>query len=134
MHLGNLLHATAGRYAQKTALICGEESVTYQELDHAARRLARWFLNQGTCPGDRVAIHCANSVDTVKLMLACLHGGLIAVPVNIRLKALEVGYILEHSGASVCFSQPDLVPLAAAACAERGLRIPVRTGFAAGGR
>ena len=99
----------------------------YSELDREARGLASWFLRHGARPGDRVAIHSANSLDAVKLMLACFHGGLIAVPVNIRLKAAEVAYILGHSDPVMCFSQPSLAAVAAAACVEGALDIPLHT-------
>ncbi len=118
MHLGKLLRAAALRHPQKTALICRDESISYEDLDRAVRGLARWFLRHGLRPGDRVAIHSANSVDAVKLLLACFHAGLIAVPVNLRLKTAEMAYILAHSAPAMCFSQPELAPVAAAAAAE----------------
>ena len=40
MSLGQLFHATAGRVAGKTALICGAEAVSYAELDLRARGVA----------------------------------------------------------------------------------------------
>jgi acyl-CoA synthetase (AMP-forming)/AMP-acid ligase II len=43
--------------------------------------------------GDRVAIHCCNSAEVVNLYFAYFKTGLIAVPVNNRLKASEIGYI-----------------------------------------
>jgi long-chain acyl-CoA synthetase len=46
------------------------------------------------------------------VIFACFKAGLVAVPVNIRLKAPEVVYILQHSEASMCFSQPELAHMA----------------------
>ena len=97
MNLSQRLHATASRLDAKTAVICGDEVVSYQELDRASRAIARGLLHEGLRPGDRVAVHSANSVYAVKLILACFHAGLIAVPVNIRLKPAEVAYVLGHS-------------------------------------
>jgi long-chain acyl-CoA synthetase len=127
MSLGQLLQATANRLGGKTALICGDEVVSYQELDRVSRALARRLLRDGLRPGDRVAVHSANSVNTVKLVLACFHAGLIGVPVNIRLKAPEVAHILGHAQPVLCFSQPALAPVAQAACQEGSLRTEVRT-------
>src|SRR2546425_10042253 len=112
MGLGDRLHAAAGRSPEKTALICREEAVTYGELDRSSRDLARWFLTQGLKPGDRVVIHWGNSLDTARLLLACLHAGLVAVPMNIRLKALEAAYVLGHARPAMCFSQPELASVA----------------------
>jgi long-chain acyl-CoA synthetase len=111
MTLGEMLHLSAVRNPAKPAAICGERIVTYEELDKATDALARWLLHQGLGPNDRVAIHWTNSIETVTLYFACFKSGLIAVPVNNRLKAPEIAYILGHSKAKICFSQPELAPL-----------------------
>jgi len=111
MDLGTALRRSAGRNPQKPAVICGGEIVSYEALDRSTDTLARWLLGQGLDTGDRVAIHWSNSVEVVNLYFACFKAGLIAVPVNNRLKAPEIAYILEHSKAKLCFSQPDLAPL-----------------------
>ena len=54
----------------------------------------------------------------MNLYFACFKAGLIAVPVNNRLKAPEIAYILGHSGAKLCFSQPELAPFAVEARAD----------------
>jgi long-chain acyl-CoA synthetase len=107
-----MLHRSAARSPQKPAVICGDQVVTYTELDRSSDALARWFLDQGLEPGDRLAIHWCNSIETVNLYFACFKAGVIAVPVNNRLKPAEIAYILTHSKAKLCFSQPELAPLA----------------------
>jgi long-chain acyl-CoA synthetase len=129
MHLREMLRETALRCGDKTALVCRDESVTYRELDRAARRLAHWMLSEGVRPGDRIAIHSTNSVNAVKLLLACVHAGVIAVPVNVRLKSPEVAYIFGHSRPRMCFSQAELAEVAATACAEAGLDIALHTSW-----
>jgi long-chain acyl-CoA synthetase len=44
------------------------------------------------------------------VLFACWHAGLTAVPMNAKLHAKEFAYILENSGAKVCFVSPDLAP------------------------
>ncbi len=107
-----MLGAAAARNPQKPAVICGEEQLTYAELDRATTALAGWFLDQGLKPGDRVAIHWQNSFELVKVLFASWKAGLIVVPINVRFKAPEIAYILEHSGAALCFSQPHLAHMA----------------------
>ena len=118
MDLGTSLRQSTARHPQKVALICGEQTVSYEALDRSSDALARWLLEEGLEPGDRVAIHWCNSVEVVNLYYACFKAGLIAVPVNIRLKPPEIAYILGHSKAKLCFSQPELAPLAEEARAE----------------
>jgi long-chain acyl-CoA synthetase len=111
MTLGGMLHRSAVKNPDKPAVVCGEQTLSYRELDESTDALAGWLLGQGLQPGDRVAIHWTNSVETVRLYFACFKSGLIAVPVNNRLKAPEIAYVLAHSKARLCFSKPDLAPL-----------------------
>jgi long-chain acyl-CoA synthetase len=111
MDLGTALRNSAARNPQKPAVICGSQIASYEALDRSTDALARWLLQQGLEPGDRVALHWCNSIEVVNLYFACFKAGLIAVPVNNRLKAPEIAYILQHSKARLCFSQPVLAPL-----------------------
>src|SRR5688572_2349037 len=111
MDLGSVLRHSALRSPRKAAVICDDQIISYEALDRSTDNLACWLLRQGLEPGDRVAIHWHNSVEVVNLYFACFKAGLIAVPVNNRLKAPEIAYVLGHSKAKLCFSQPELAPL-----------------------
>jgi long-chain acyl-CoA synthetase len=86
--------------------------MSYSALDETSTRLAEWFLAEGLRPGERVAVHWSNSFEVVQLYFALFKAGLIAVAVNVRLKPAEIGYILDHSMARMCFSEPSLAPQA----------------------
>jgi long-chain acyl-CoA synthetase len=118
MNLIDLLRDAARRFPDKPALICLDRSITYQELHRAAQGIARWFIREGLQPGDRVAVHGTNTIETAELLLACFHAGLIAVPVNVRLKSPEIAYIINHSEPRMCFTQPALAPAMEGARAE----------------
>src|SRR5690349_6931719 len=111
MNLGTMLRHSAAASPDKPAIVCGDHIASYEALDRSADLLARWLLRQGLEPGDRVAIHWCNSVEVAILYFACFKAGLIAVPVNNRLKPAEISYILQHSSARLCFSEPTLAPL-----------------------
>src|SRR5258707_9117086 len=112
MNLGNLLSASSERNPRKTACVCENESISYEQLDRSTTSLARWFLRQGGKPGDRIAVHWPNSIETVALFFACFKAGMIAVPVNVRMKAPEVGYVLQHSKAAMYVAHTDLAAVA----------------------
>ncbi len=76
-------------------------------------------------PGARVALVMKNGLDYVPLLFACWHAGLAAVPVNAKLHAKEVAYILADSGAGAVIATPDLAESAAAALAEAGTGAPL---------
>ncbi len=81
---------------------------TYAETAGRVARLAGALRGFGLDPGDRVAIVAKNSPDTVEVLYAIWHAGLAAVPANARLHGAELGYILEQSGARVCFASEGL--------------------------
>jgi long-chain acyl-CoA synthetase len=119
MTLGELLHMRTIGNPEGTVLYCEDQTMSWEELDQSTTRLAGWFLDQGLQAGDRVAIHWSNRIASVQLFFGLWKAGVIAVPVNSRLKPAEISYILAHSQARMCFSEPALAPLAAEAGAER---------------
>jgi len=124
--ISSLLHHHAERQPSKAAVLTAERSITYAELDASVTCLAGYFLDRGLRPGDRVAVHWSNSIETVQLLLAAFRVGLVAVPVNLRLKLAEIAYIFEHSGARICFSEPALAALAEEASATAGPKSSAR--------
>jgi long-chain acyl-CoA synthetase len=112
MHLGSLLETAAGAQPEKTVLLCDERTMSFRELDESSSDLARWLLDAGLEPQDRVLIQWSNSIEAVQLYFAVFKAGLIAVPVNTRLKPPEVAYIHQHSEARLCFSEPLLADVA----------------------
>lgn len=89
--------------------------VSYAELAGRARGVAVGLDRLGVGVGERVAIVSPNSAR----FLACFYGvsgtGRVLVPVNYRLGAEEISYILEHSGARLLLVDPDYAELLAEA-------------------
>src|SRR5688572_15825609 len=73
-----------------------------------ARSLAAALDDLGVAANDRVAIVSPNSARFLLSLFGVSVFGRILVPVNFRLNAEEVRYILEHSGASVLLVDPEL--------------------------
>ncbi len=80
----------------------------YGGLAERAARLANALHGMGLRPGDRVAIIAKNCVEYLETVYGIWHGGFAAVPANAKLHGRELGYILEHSGARVCFATAGL--------------------------
>ncbi|MDL5159728.1 long-chain-fatty-acid--CoA ligase [Actinomycetospora termitidis] len=72
---------------------------TYREIDDRVTRLGNALLSRGVAPGDRVAVLGRNSTEVVEAWLAVLRIGGIAVPVNFRMVADEIAYVLADCGA-----------------------------------
>src|SRR5215472_17091699 len=123
MTVGCTLHSHAKRQPNKAAVHTADRSITYAELDTSVACLARHLLDRGLRPGDRVAMHWSNTIEAVQLLLAAFRAGLVAVPINLRLKAPEIAYIFEHSAARACFSEPALAAVAEEARSGRDLEV-----------
>lgn len=108
MGLGESVRKGSLQYPDKTAIIFGEQSWTYGQFDEITDRLAASLIQLGIHIGDRVAIHLSNSAEIVFCYYACFKIGAVAVPLNNRLKAQELEYIINHSGTKICISQADL--------------------------
>ncbi len=80
----------------------------YGALAGRAARLAGGLRALGLQPGDRVAIVAKNSPEYVETIYGVWHAGAAAVPANAKLHGLELAYIIEHSGARVCFASAGL--------------------------
>ena len=97
--LADLLRRSAARHPAKIAVIAGDTSLTYTELDRHVSAAAGALLDRGLVTGDRVAILARNSWQFVVLAYATARAGLLLVPINFMLTAEEVAFILDHSGA-----------------------------------
>jgi long-chain acyl-CoA synthetase len=81
----------------------------YGQLAGRAARLAGALRERlGLAPGERVAIAAKNSHRYLELLYGIWHAGLAAVPANAKLHGAELGFILEHSGARICFASEGI--------------------------
>jgi len=85
--------------------------VSYRELDAACDACARGVSRAGLKPGDRAAILSLNCVEFVIALLGVMRAGIVPVPVNIKLAAETVAYILGDAGAKLVFAEPELKQL-----------------------
>jgi fatty-acyl-CoA synthase len=115
--LGVLEHH-ASRTPTKPIAVFGEDSVTYEGMRDWAAALAGGLAARGVGVGDVVALLSYNSVEFLATIFAANHLGAIAMPINWRLAAPELRFILEHSEATVLVCDDALVDLANEATKE----------------
>ena len=82
--------------------------LTWREVAEHARALAAGLDVLGVGPGERVAIVSPNSARLLVALFGVSGYGRVVVPINFRLNAEEVRYIVEQSGASVLLVDPEL--------------------------
>ena len=100
MLVQDFLHAGAERTPNKIALVCGEQRLTYAQIEDRANRLAQALLARGVKRGDRVAIHLGNCVEAVVSLFAALKAGGVFVVINHTTKPDKLLYILNNCRAA----------------------------------
>ena len=79
----------------------------------ASARVGGWLASRGIGPGDVVAVLMKNSTAFLELVFATSHIGAVFLPINYRLSADEVGYIVGNSGARILIADEELADIAA---------------------
>ena len=75
-----------------------DRSISYDQLNRYACKLAHWLTQKGLTKGDRIFIIAEHSIEMVALFGAAQKTGVILVPVNYRLAKPEIAYLAENSG------------------------------------
>jgi len=113
MNVVEMVDRNARKFAGKDALRYLGRGLTFAELGESARRAAAVLQSWDVSKGDRVAIMSYNTPSFPIAYYGALVAGAAVVPVNHKLVAPEVDYILAHSGAKVFLFDGALAPLAA---------------------
>ena len=103
-------HAT--RAPDKAMTVFEGETTTYGEMAARAAALAAGLHERGVGRGDVVGLLSYNCPEFLETLFAANYLGAIAMPINWRLAAPEVRYILEHSEARALVCDEALVALA----------------------
>jgi len=86
----------------------GWGSIDYREMARRARALAAGLDALGIGVGERVAMVSHNSARLITAMFGVSGSGRVLVPINFRLVAEEISYIVEHCGARMLLVDPEL--------------------------
>lgn len=123
--VGDLLIRAADLHAERTALALPEEAVSYGELRDGAFRVARALIGLGIARGDHVALLMPNSVEFAEALFGIMLAGCVAVPLNARHRAAEIGYIVNNSQARLLLtSRHDSDPVNFIEVIEQALPTP----------
>lgn len=110
----------------RIAFIDGDRRITYTEFDRRTDQLARALRDIGVRHGDRVAVLMVNSAAFLETLFASAKLGAVFVPIDFRLSAPEVAFLLADSGADVFVWSGQLSALARTALDGGGVRVRVR--------
>ncbi len=135
-NLAVMLRESARRAPAKTAVILGETRLGYAQLDELSDRAAISLTAAGVTPGDRVGLQLPNIPQFVIAYFGILKAGGVVVPMNVLLKAPEIEFQLQDSGARILITHGailDEAAKAAEAAAGTSLYVVTETGAPATG-
>ncbi|HEY1155719.1 MAG TPA: AMP-binding protein, partial [Arthrobacter sp.] len=109
-----ILAESAHRAPDSIALVVGADEVSYGDLWDQTRSYAGALRARGIGPGDAVAVLIPNVPDFARVYYAILSLGAVVVPIHALLKAREIEFVLQDSGARLLVCAAPLLAEGAA--------------------
>ena len=103
-----LFAAQVARTPDAVALVFGERSWTYREVEQAANRLAHRFAAHGVGPGDVVALLLSRSAEAIVAIVAVLKTGAAYLPIDPQHPEARIGFLLEDAAPKAALTIPEL--------------------------
>jgi acyl-CoA synthetase (AMP-forming)/AMP-acid ligase II len=103
MNVGNIIRFNARNYPEKEALVCGEERLTYRQLNDRVNSLANALSKLGVRKGDNLAIMLQNCSEYIEIYFALAKLGAVAVPLNFMYKGIGLKFLLENADVKMVF-------------------------------
>ncbi len=120
-------------WGERVAYYHRDEAIDYRELRAAVLRHAAALRALGVAPGDRIAVRIADTPALVYLLLAAHAVGAVPIPTYVQLRADDLAYRIDDSGARFAVASADLLDeMAAAVAATQGVTLAVADGDASG--
>lgn len=99
--LNNFIENASFLYPNKIAIICGNDHLTYNQLDCYANQFANYLFFLGLHPGDRIVVSAGNRLESVIAFWGTLKFGAIISVISINTLPNKIDYILQDSGAKL---------------------------------
>jgi acyl-CoA synthetase (AMP-forming)/AMP-acid ligase II len=131
MLLTEILPRAASTYPGKVGVVCGDTRLTYGEVGARVGALSAALRDFGVSPGQRVALLHKNCHCVLETYFAAAHGGVVLVPLNFRLTAKDLAFVLDDTEARLMIADSEFADLASAAA--RQSRLGCRIIWSSGG-
>ena len=136
-NLGYFNREAAARHGDRTAIVDLSRSpareVAHGELDARMDRVAAALCARGLVPGDRVLLAMANRFEFVEAFFGAMRAGLVPVPLNVRLGADTIRFVVEDAACKAAIASPGAHPEIEAICETAGLAPGIATAPAPAG-
>ena len=120
---------TAHRFADRCALSCGREHVSYAELETRSNAIAQGLISRGVRPGATIGLSMPRSTDTIAAILGVLKAGAAYVPFDPSYPPQLLEFIRNDSAPSLVLVQRAPVEPAVGAAFAEGSTLDVASDF-----
>src|SRR5579859_2343374 len=102
LNIADLFEHAADAVPDRVAVLCGDRSVTFRELDQRTNRLAHYLASLGVKRDDHVGMYARNSIEAIETLVATY---------KLRARTVNINYRYVESELRYMFTDADLVAL-----------------------
>ncbi len=113
LNLASVLDYSVSEYPEKTAIIFGEQRISFSQLNTYCNQIANGLVAAGIGKGDKVVLSCLNLPYFPMVYYAILKAGAVVVPISVLSKPREIAYYLKNCDARAffCFQGTPELPM-----------------------
>lgn len=116
MNLAEPLRQHARARGDRAAIVHGERTIRYADLDLMVQRRAAHLIDQGLAPDDVVGVALRDDIEHVTLLFSLARAGLVMLPLDWRWTNGEQARVATHFGAKLVLCDPAAAPLEGIDC------------------
>ena len=105
----DVIAQNAKYFGSKACVVCGDERLTWAELDARTNQVANALIELGLEHGDRVCLHMSTSIAMFELMLGTVKAGGVTVPLNVMMAKESLPLMIENAGGPFVFTDESTV-------------------------
>ena len=121
LNLGSILQASCADWPDRTALRLDDFTLSYAELDTAARSVATALTERGIGANDTVALLIPNVPEFTISYFGILYAGATVVPINVLATGVEVDYFLRDSKAKLLIAHTSFDEVGTSGAGQAGV-------------
>jgi long-chain acyl-CoA synthetase len=129
--IGHIPAEAAAQFGDKTALICPDKTLTFNELNRLSNCFANALTSLGITSGDRVTLYSGNCWEWVVSYYGALKTGAVINPINVMLTPSEVEFVANDCGATVVIASHEKALSIAGVKANSGVKQVIAFGDSA---
>jgi len=122
LNLGEMLKVNARKYPDTICLMDQNRSFTYSQTNERVCKLANGLERLGLRKGDKLSVLMENCIEFIEIYLAAAKAGLVVNPINFRMVAPEIAYIVSHAESRAFVVQDQFVNVVNAVRPELRIR------------